>query len=112
MYLLGAPIRERLTAYEEAFRKRFFPDEGVGNPPMAEKGVEYIYRDVERQIDKARGLLTYNALLFTAFSVVRSTLTKMQEVQMGETPYARSPSYPLCKQRSLRRKLHEHLPWP
>lgn len=42
---------------------------------ISEKAPEYVYRALDRQINKARGLLTYNALLFASFNLVTRSST-------------------------------------
>jgi hypothetical protein len=62
--LLGIPVRKAdWKLYREAIKERFTDPE---------KGVEYVYRILDRQINKARGLLTYNALLFATFRLFAS----------------------------------------
>jgi hypothetical protein len=39
-----------------------------------ERAVDYVYKIADRQINKARGLLTYNALLFAAFRSIRPAI--------------------------------------
>jgi len=67
-FLLGAPLREDLyETYKTTLINRF----SEGDPKVfTEKGVDYINRVLDRQINKARGLLTYNALLVTAINTV------------------------------------------
>lgn len=47
------------------------PTDGV----VSEKACDYIYRAVDRQINKARGVLAYNGLLFASFSLAARSST-------------------------------------
>ena len=71
-YLLGAPFREKnRQAYEDKFRERFSVPAGpAGATKVSEEAIEYIYRIMDRQINKGIGLLAYNALLFAALTLV------------------------------------------
>lgn len=62
---LGFPSGSDRWAIETSIRKRFPSGEGA-----AEDAVEYIYRIMDRQINKAIGLLAFNALLFAALTLV------------------------------------------
>jgi len=42
---------------------------------VSEKACDYIYRAVDRQINKARGVLAYNGLLFASFSLAARSST-------------------------------------
>lgn len=57
---LGAPIREK---YRQPYREHFW-----NRYTDKELAIDFIYRVLDRQINKALGLLTYNALLFGALS--------------------------------------------
>jgi hypothetical protein len=71
-YVLGAPLRkENKTPYQTNLTERFKvkPSPTDENQRRAdEERTEYLYRVLDRQINKARGLLTYDALLFTALN--------------------------------------------
>ena len=43
---------------------------GVPAPEVAEAAIEYVYRIMDRQINKAIGLLAFDALLFAALTLV------------------------------------------
>jgi hypothetical protein len=44
---------------------------------LPEKAVDYVYRAIDRQINKARGVLAYNGLLFASFNLAsRNTSDK------------------------------------
>jgi hypothetical protein len=44
---------------------------------LSEKAVDYVYRAIDRQINKARGVLAYNGLLFASFNLAsRNTSDK------------------------------------
>src|SRR2546428_7299849 len=45
-------------------RRRFIERQAFNEKGGMERAVEYVYKIADRQINKARGLLTYNALLF------------------------------------------------
>ena len=68
MYILGAPIGKDRAAYLCTVTKRFGTLPDGASPPGEERGVDYLNRVLDRQINKARGLLTYNALLLTAIN--------------------------------------------
>lgn len=60
---LGAPWRSKhIEPYVKALETRF--GTGMG------RGVDYLHRILDRQINKARGLLTYNALLFASMNAM------------------------------------------
>src|SRR5260221_8423651 len=65
MRKLGFPSGRDRWAIETSIRKRFPGGEGT-----SEDAVEYIYRIMDRQINKAIGLLAFNALLFAALTLV------------------------------------------
>ena len=68
-FFLGAPLRkEHYETYETILIGRF--SDGGDPKRLTEKGVDYIHRALDRQINKARGLLTYNALLVAAINTV------------------------------------------
>jgi len=62
------------AAYKTAFLKRFreAPAASVSEDTavLSKKAVDYIYRAIDRQINKARGALAYNGLLFASFSLI------------------------------------------
>jgi hypothetical protein len=67
-HLLGAPWnRFDRDDFEASIIERHAWDEKGG----MDRAVDYAYKLVDRQINKARGLLTYNALLFAAFRAIR-----------------------------------------
>ena len=70
--------------FEEMYLKRFRenrtvikdsskPTETTVESIVSEKASEYLYRVLDRQINKARGLLTYNGLLLASFNFVTRT---------------------------------------
>jgi hypothetical protein len=67
------------NSHKEKLRKRF--TEAQPKPPtdaefaVSEKACDYIYRAVDRQINKARGVLAYNGLLFASFSLAARSST-------------------------------------
>lgn len=73
-YWLGAPLGHvQRDLYLTALQNRFKVDEK--NPPETSKdGVDYIYRAYDRVINKARGLLTFDGLLLTAFGLLYRNL--------------------------------------
>ena len=81
-YVLGAPLlKGDKSPYEATLTNRF---RAAGDSPTEEEKrraneqkADYVYRVLDRQINKARGLLTYNALLFTALNLISrgSTMT-------------------------------------
>jgi hypothetical protein len=62
------------AAYKNALVERFreAPPAAVSKDTgvLSEKAVDYIYRAIDRQINKARGALAYNGLLFASFSLI------------------------------------------
>jgi long-subunit acyl-CoA synthetase (AMP-forming) len=71
----GAKATNDEAAYKNALLERFREappatpvpkDTGV----LSEKAVDYIYRAIDRQINKARGVLAYNGLLFASFGLI------------------------------------------
>jgi hypothetical protein len=73
-YFFGAPLRFlRRRLYLETLVDRF---KAPSKDPleMTKDGVDYIYRAYDRVINKARGLLTFNGLLFTAFGLISKSL--------------------------------------
>ena len=60
---LGAPWRSKhIEPYVKTLEARF--------GDKMDRGVDYLHRILDRQINKARGLLTYNALLFAAMNAM------------------------------------------
>jgi hypothetical protein len=65
---LGAPWSQSdRDDFETSIIERHSWDKDGG----IDRAVEYVYKIADRQINKARGLLTYDALLFGAFKIVR-----------------------------------------
>lgn len=71
----GAKMANDEAAYKNALLERF--REAPPATPVAEdasvlseKAVDYIYRAIDRQINKARGALAYNGLLFASFGLI------------------------------------------
>lgn len=65
---LGAPWRQSdRDDFETSIIERHSWDKDGG----IDRAVEYVYKIADRQINKARRLLTYDALLFGAFKIVR-----------------------------------------
>jgi hypothetical protein len=74
-YVLGAPFSDKNKAPYLTNLKARFTVSGSSSPVddqrrANEQKTDYVYKILDRQINKARGLLTYNALLFTALSLV------------------------------------------
>jgi hypothetical protein len=81
LFPLGAPWRSKYsTAYEEALNTRFSNQKS--------RGVDYLHRTLDRQINKARGLLTYNALLLTSINTMVIAHSPRGTVPMF-TPFSR-----------------------
>ena len=75
-YILGAPFfgrDEKIQEYSTAFRTRF-KDTTRGEDGVSDQGVEFLYRGFDRLINMARGLLTFNALLFASYGVFSKDL--------------------------------------
>jgi hypothetical protein len=73
LYILGAPwSTQYIREYEIAAQTRFTR---AGTPDW-EKACDYAIRIIDRQINKARGVLTYNGLLFTALTFAGSRLAQ------------------------------------
>lgn len=76
-HLLGAPWNQSdRDDFEASIIERHSWDQNGG----IDRAVDYVYKIADRQINKARGLLSYNALLFGAFRIVRPI--------NGSTPFA------------------------
>jgi acyl-CoA synthetase (AMP-forming)/AMP-acid ligase II len=71
----GAKATNDEAAYKNALLERFREAPPATPVPkdtgaLSEKAVDYIYRAIDRQINKARGVLAYNGLLFASFGLI------------------------------------------
>jgi hypothetical protein len=67
------------NAYKTNLAKRFTERKKAdGNGKvLSEKAVDYVYRAVDRQINKARGILAYSGLLFASFNLAARNSDKV-----------------------------------
>jgi hypothetical protein len=68
-------LPEKAEAIKNALKEVLTEGSSSIKKVVSEKACDYIYRAVDRQINKARGVLAYNGLLFASFSFATRSST-------------------------------------
>jgi hypothetical protein len=84
MSFFGAPLgKTQRKAFKDAVVQRFTTTVGGAATADYESAASYATEILDRQINKANGLLTYNGLLLTAFTVLWTQAASQRAALLG-----------------------------